>query len=116
MSRDDADRALRHTEPAGEKFYELFVGGAIHGRCMQPHFQCRTVNAGQFRARGTRLNVDSKPHTAFDCRYRKAAHRSRSTAPCRNPMRKYAMIGVMSIGPIAGITCRKGRSIGSLTA
>jgi hypothetical protein len=33
-----------------------------------------------------------------------------------NPIRKYAIMGVMSIGPIAGITCLRGLRIGSLTA
>jgi hypothetical protein len=116
MARHDRDFATANTKLGCKKCYELFVGRAIDGRRVQPHFQCRSMQSCHFGTRRARLNVNGKPHPLVDARQRQLAHRRRSTASWRKPSRKYAMIGVMSIGPIVGMTCRNGLRIGSLIA
>lgn len=103
------------TELAGKEIHELVVRRAVNGRSMQPHFQCRPVCSGNFASRCARLDVYAHAYAALDRRYRETAHSRRSTADCMKPIRKYAMMGVMSIGPIVGMTCRSGLRMGSLT-
>ena len=116
MPRNYRDGFPGDTELPGKEIHELLVRRAVHGRCVKPHFQCRPVSSGHFTSRCARLDVNAHSHAALDRRYRETGHSSRSTADWMNPIRKYAMIGVMSIGPIDGITCRSGLRMGSLTA
>jgi hypothetical protein len=115
MPRNYRDGLPGDTELAGKEIHQLVVRRAVNGRGMEPHFQCRPVCSRNFASRGARLDVYAHAHASLDGRYRETAHSSRSTADCMNPIRKYAMMGVMSIGPIVGMTCRSGLRIGSLT-
>ena len=116
MPRNYRDGFPGDTELPGKEIHELIVRRAVHGRSVKPHFQCRPVYSGHFTSRRARLDVYAHSHAALDRGYRQSGHSSRSTADCMNPIRKYAMMGVMSIGPIDGMTCRSGLRIGSLTA
>lgn len=116
MPRNYRDGSPRDTELPGKEIHELVVCRAVNGRGVEPHFQCRPVRSGNFTSRRARLDVYAHSHAALDRGYRETTHSRRSTADCMKPIRKYAMMGVMSIGPMEGMTCRSGLRIGSLTA
>lgn len=109
VSGNDTDSAAAYAERTREQPDQRVVGGVIDRGGLQSYDQRTIQGAGDFRSARARAHAHVEPDRAAVFRAAQLAHIMPRKSRSSRLSAKYAMIGVMSIIPIVGTTCRNGR-------